>query len=101
MKDQNSADDRFYENKCEELLKDINRIANAPHNGEEWIQDDTGEWVANVGAYMIEYPWGGPKLCRIYDKSGSLYACTPPRPPKEAFLLMQVFFGGLVAGVKQ
>jgi hypothetical protein len=101
MKEQNSADDRFFENQCEELLKDINRVANAPHNGEEWIQDDAGEWVANVGAYMIEYPAGGPKLCRIYDKHGSLSTCTPPRPPREAFLLMQVFFGGLVAGVKQ
>ena len=101
MKEQNSADDRFYENKCEELLKDINRVANAPHNGEEWIQDDTGEWVANVGAYMIDYTWAGPKLCLICNESGSRYSCTPPRPPKEAFLLMQVFFGGLVAGVKQ
>ena len=89
----------FFAEQIDDLVKRINHVVRAPHNGAEWIIDESGECVANVGAYVVEHRWGGPKLCRIADKSGALIECTPTRPARDAYFLMQVFFAGMTSGI--
>jgi len=95
--------DLFYEKLCEDHVKFINELTNAPNNGDEYTIDENGDAIFNVGAFVLESNLCTPnkvKLTQIVSELGSRRHLTPFRFPREAYGYLVCFSWGIEQGLK-
>ncbi len=97
------SDDLFHEKLCEDHVRFINELTNAPNNGDEWTIDENGDAIFNVGAFVLESNLSTPnkvQLTQIVSESGSRRHLTPFRSPREAYGYLVCFSWGIEQGFK-
>tara|TARA_R110002020_G_scaffold243716_2_gene457245 strand:- start:590 stop:895 length:306 start_codon:yes stop_codon:yes gene_type:complete len=94
---------RITQKDLENILDRINSIAGTDHEGTSkgWIKNlEDGTFKANVGAYVLDYAYGGVRLSQITSKGGGERDITGRGTKKETYYNMLAFLYGFEAGLK-
>jgi len=67
------------------------------HSTEAWTKDETGRWTANVGTYVLDWAYGGVRLCQLCNEGGGQRDITRRGTKRETYNQMRAFLAGLEA----
>ena len=93
---------RITQKDLENILDRINLAAGTDHEGTSkgWIKKEDGTFKANVGAYVLDWAYGGVRLSQITNESGGERDITGRGTKKETYYNMLSFLYGFEAGLK-
>ena len=87
--------DRITKKNLTHLLDLINTTTR--HSTEAWAKGDDGLWAANVGTYVLDWAYGGVRLCQLCNKGGGQRDVTRRGTKRETYHLMRAFLAGVEA----
>ena len=83
----------------ENMLDRINDAAGTGHEGTSkgWILQEDGTQKCNVGAYVLDWAYGGVRLSRLMNESGGESDITQRGTKRETYYMMHSFLLGFHA----
>ena len=81
------------------LLERINKATG--HPVAPWGQEPDGKWSASVGTYVLDWAYGGVRLCQLCNESGGERDITQRSTKAETYQRMHAFLAGIEAQTSQ